>query len=257
MFSLEGKVAVVTGGASGIGEAVCKRFAAAGATVVVADIADGSAVAAEVGGHYVRTDVSDEVQVKALMDAAADLQGRIDICVNNAGIFAEGDIVDTTVELLERMYRINAIGIFLGMKHAVGHMRSGGAIVNTASIASLVGAPGIVAYTASKTAVLGLTRVAALEFGPLGIRVNCICPATVNTPMLAGQDNAASETAVSILTAPLGRIVQPEEAAALIHFLAADDCPIVSGQAIVIDGGAQAGFSEAFWSAAVTMLGVG
>ncbi len=253
MFSLTGKVALVTGGASGIGKATCRRFAAAGAEVVVADVQDGSAVAAETGGRYVRADVSDESQVKALVQAAAEARGRIDICVNNAGVFAEADIVDTSVELMERMFRVNTLGVFFGMKHAVAHMPPGGAIVNTASIAAVVGAPGIVAYATAKTAVLALTRVAALEFGPKGIRVNCICPASVDTPMLAAQDNAADEAAVSALTAPLGRIIEPEEVAALIHFLAADDCPIISGQAVIIDGGAQAGFSEALWNSAVTM----
>ena len=255
MFSLEGKVAVVTGGASGIGEAVCKRFAANGATVVVADLQDGSALAADLNALYVRTDVSDEGQVKALMAAAAGLHGRIDVCVNNAGVMGESEIVETTVELMDRMYRVNTLGVFLGMKHAVGHMHAGGAIVNTASIAAVIGVPGIAAYAASKTAVLGLTRVAAMEFGPRGIRVNCICPATVKTPMWAGQDNAADEAAVSALTAPLGRVIEPEEAAALIHFLAADDCPMVSGQEFIIDGGARAGFSEAFWNCAVQMVG--
>jgi len=245
MFSLEGKVAVVTGGASGIGKAVCERFAAAGATVVVSDIADGSAVASSVGGHFVRTDVSDEAQVKLLMDTAADLKGRIDVCVNNAGIVQEALIVDTTVEMLERAYRINAIGIFLGMKHAVRHMGPPGVIINTASAATLVGMPGVSAYTASKTAVLGMTRVAALEFGPMGIRVNCVCPTSVSTAMLAAQENRDEEIAVSTTTSALGRIIEPEEIAALYHFLAADDCGMISGQAISVDGGAFAGFSTA------------
>jgi NAD(P)-dependent dehydrogenase (short-subunit alcohol dehydrogenase family) len=254
MFSMQDKVAVVTGGTSGIGEAVCRRFAASGAIVVIAGRRDGSELAEELGGLYVRADVAEESQVKALMAAAAGLRGHIDVCVNNAGAMGEGEIVDTTVELMDRMYRVNTLGVFLCMKHAVGYMRAGGAIVNTASIASVIGAPGIAAYAASKTAVLGLTRVAAMEFGPRGIRVNCICPATVKTPMWAAQDNAADEAAVSALTAPLGRCIEPDEAAALIHFLAADDCQMVSGQEIIIDGGARAGFSEAFWSSACQMV---
>lgn len=249
MFSLEGKVTVVTGGASGIGQAVVERFGAAGAKVVVADISDASAIADAAGGHFVRTDVADESQVKALMDFAADLHGHIDVCVNNAGIVQEAMIVDTTVEMLERAYRVNAIGIFLGMKHAVAHMRSGGVIINTASAASLIGVPGGSAYTASKTAVLGMTRVAALEFGPLGIRVNCVCPTSVNTAMLAAQENREEEIAVSTITSPLGRIIEPAEIAALYHFLAIDDCSMISGQAISVDGGASAGFSGALLDA--------
>ncbi len=252
MFSLEGKVAVVTGAASGIGAAVVERFGKAGAHVVAADIGDGSALAEAVGGIFVRTDVSDEAQVKALMDTAAETYGHIDTCINNAGIFRESPILDTTVEMFEWIYRVNAVGVLLGMKHAVPHMRSGGVIINTASAASLIGMPGIVAYTASKHAVHGMTRVAALEFGPLGIRVNCVCPISVDTAMLAAQDNRNEEIAVSTTTSPLGRIIDPSEIAALYHFLAADDCTMISGTAISVDGASFAGYSQAMLDAVVS-----
>jgi NAD(P)-dependent dehydrogenase (short-subunit alcohol dehydrogenase family) len=248
MFSLAGKVAVVTGGASGIGEAVADRFEAAGATVVVADLADASA-ATGTRRHYVQTDVSDEAQVKALMDYTAGLEGHIDVCINNAGIFAEATITDTTVELMERLFRVNTLSVFLGMKHAIGHMTRGGVIINTASAAAIIGVPGYFAYTASKTAIVGMTKVAALEFGPLGVRVNCVSPTSVNTPMLAGQANRDEEVALSTTTAPLGRIIEPEDMAAYYHFLASDDCPVITGQSLAVDGGAFAGYSIALLDA--------
>lgn len=243
MYSLDGKVAVVTGGASGIGKAVAERFAAAGAKLVLGDICDASQVAASVDGHFVETNVTDEAAVQKLMDTAADLHGRIDICVNNAGICLEASIADTSVEMIERFLRVNAIGVFLGMKHAVRHMRPGSSIVNTASLAAMLGLPDTLAYCASKAAVVSMTKVAALEFGPLGIRVNCVCPASVDTPMLANQRAPEVEVAVMKRASALGAINTAEQIAAAIHFLAADDCPGISGHALVVDGGCTGGWS--------------
>jgi 3alpha(or 20beta)-hydroxysteroid dehydrogenase len=243
MFELTGKVAVVTGAASGIGRAVAERFTAAGATVVLADVADAAPLAAELGGSYVRTDVSREEEVAGLMEAAARLRGGIDVCVNNAGItVGETPLAETTREELQRAIDVNVLGVLFGLKHAPRYM-SGGAIVNTASLAAVVGFPTYASYGASKAAIVSLTRTAAIELGGSGIRVNCICPSSVDTPMLAAQASGELEASVTAAAAPLGRIVDPAEAAALIHFLAADDCPVISGQAINIDGGVTAGIS--------------
>jgi NAD(P)-dependent dehydrogenase (short-subunit alcohol dehydrogenase family) len=244
MFELTGKVAVVTGAASGIGRAVAERFTAAGATVVLADLADATELAASLGGRYVRTDVAREQEVEALMASAAEIRGSIDVCVNNAGITVdETPLPETTRDELQRAIDVNVAGVLFGLKHAPGHMTTGGAIVNTASLAALVGFPAYGSYAASKAAIVSLTRTAAIELGEAGIRVNCICPSSVDTPMLAAQPAGELEAAATARAAPLATIISPEQAAALIHFLAADDCPVISGQAINIDGGISAGIS--------------
>jgi 3alpha(or 20beta)-hydroxysteroid dehydrogenase len=244
MFNLSDKVAVVTGGASGIGRAAAERFAAAGATVVVADVSDASSFIEAIGGVYVRTDISREADVKALMTRAAELRGRIDICVNNAGItVAETPIADTDADEIRRAVAVNTLGAFYGLKHAPAHMRDGGSIINTASLAAVVGFPTYAAYAASKAAIVSLTRTAAIELGPQRIRVNAICPSSVDTPMLAAQPSGETEAAISRQAAPLGTTIAPEQVAALMHFLAADDCAVITGQAINIDGGLTAGIS--------------
>ena len=253
-FELDGKVAVITGGASGIGRAAAARFARAGALVVVADISDASGFAREIGGRYVRTDVSREEDVAALLRTASGLRGAIDVCVNNAGITVdEVPLAETRVESLRRAFDVNTVGVFLGLKHAPGYMPSGGVIINTASLAATLSVPGYGAYAASKAAVVSLTQTAALELGPLGIRVNAICPASVDTPMLRGQEHGAEEAAIVRQAAPLGMIAQPEHIAALIHFLAADDCPILSGQSFNVDAGLTAGTSVGMIEALMAM----
>lgn len=239
MFSLEGKLAVITGAAGGIGSATARRFAQAGAKVVLGDLADASAVAQETGGLFVQTDVSDEAQVKALMDAAAAVSGRIDIVINNAGAPAGGaPISESAAETFHQGFDTNTLGVVFGIKHAVPHMRSGGGvIVNTASLAGVQGLYGSAPYVASKFAVVGVTKTAALELASLGIRVNCVCPGNIDTPMGAPPGFAAITDAMT----PLGRPGRPEEVAALFHFLASDDCAYISGQAIHIDGAMTAG----------------
>jgi 3alpha(or 20beta)-hydroxysteroid dehydrogenase len=238
MFSLEGKVAVITGGAGGIGQATVRRFANAGAQVVIADVNDAQALADEVAGLFVQTDVSDEAQVEALMNAAASAHGRIDVVINNAGIPVGGAaIADVAADDVRRSFGTNALGAVYGIKHAVPHMQEGGAIINTASLAGLQGMYGSGPYVAAKFAVVGITKTAALELAGRGIRVNCVCPGNIDTPMGASPDFAAVTNAMT----PLGRPGRPEEVAALFHFLASDDCPYITGQAISIDGGMTAG----------------
>lgn len=246
-FSLRDKVTVVTGGGSGIGLATARRFAAAGAQVVIATRSDGSALAEGFGAAYVRADVAREEDVAHLMKWTVDRHGRIDVLVNNAGFGQIGPTVtEWTTQDLNAHLQPNVLGVAYGMKHAVPHMPSGGSIINVSSLGGLIGVPAYGAYVASKFAVIGLTKTAAIELGPQGIRVNCICPGTIDTPMNQ-RGGADAELEVVKVATPLGRIGKPEEVAALIHFLAASDGGYVTGEAIGIDGGWLAGPSIALF----------
>ncbi|MDY6793906.1 MAG: SDR family oxidoreductase [Actinomycetota bacterium] len=241
MFSLEGKVAVVTGAASGFGKATTLRFSEAGAKVVLADINDASAVADEAGGIYVKTDVSKEDQVKNLMQAAVDEFGSLEIVVNNAGVPSLGVMLEAiTEEQLDQELNVNLKGVIRGIKYAAPLISDGGSIMNTASYAGLFGTPSYGSYVASKAAIIAITKTAALELAPRGIRVNCICPGTADTPM-SYTEGGEVELKLANYLQPLGRLAQPEEIAALYHFLASDDCSFITGVAIPIDGGMSAG----------------
>lgn len=245
-FSLDGKCAVVTGGSQGIGLAIAERLAAAGAHVVIADLSDGSAVAERLGGRFVRTDVSDEDSVAALMQAAHEAFGPIGIVVNNAGVANQpAGFLDTTGEDFDFCHRVNTMGVAFGIKQAVPLMAPGGSIINTASMAGRAGVVGLSAYAASKAAILGLTKTAAVELGPRQIRVNAVCPISVHTPMAEEGDQSLLD--MERLMVPLGRICVPEEVAAAVHFLASSDASFINGQAIEICGGMYAGVSEAAW----------
>jgi NAD(P)-dependent dehydrogenase (short-subunit alcohol dehydrogenase family) len=238
MFSLQDKVAVITGAAGGIGGATARRFAEAGATVVLADVHDASALAGELGGAFVKTDISAKKDVRALMERAAEAHGRIDVVINNAGAgFGGAPVQATDRKQFTRSFKTNALGAAMGIKYAVPHMRAGGSIVSTASLAGLVGMYGSAPYVAAKFAVVGITKTAALELAPLGIRVNCVCPGNIATAMGAPPEFLGVTNAMT----PLGRAGQPEEVAALFHFLASDDASYITGQAFVIDGGMSAG----------------
>src|SRR5262249_35460767 len=145
----------------------------------------------------------------------------------------------------DQMIQTNTCSVLFALKHAAPYMADGGAIINVASLAAFMGFPTYASYSASKAAVIALTQVAAIEYGPRSIRVNCVCPSSVHTPMLRAQHGGEAEAAIARIAAPLGRISEAEHVAALLHFLAAGDCPLISGQAITIDGGATAGFSLA------------
>ncbi len=241
MFSLEGKVAVVTGAASGLGKATALRFARAGARVVLADINDASEVAEEAGGIYVQTDVSREEQVRKMLQRAVDEYGKLTTVVNNAGVNGEALTVDAiTEEALHQCIDVNLKGVLWGIKHAVPLIEDGGSIMNTSSYAGLFGTPTYGAYVISKAAIIGLTRTAALELAPRGVRVNCICPGTADTPM-SYVEGAEIELKLASMLQPLGRLAQPEEIAALYHFLASDESAFITGVAIPIDGGMSAG----------------
>lgn len=244
-FSLTGKVAVITGGGSGIGLACAQRFSAAGARVTIANRSDSTALAEDLGATFVRTDVAVEADVEALMTGVAEREGPIDIVVNNAGFGEVGaDVAALSRAVLQRHLDVNLFGVVYGIKHGVAHLRDGGSIVNVSSLAGLVGFPTYGAYVASKWAVVGLTKAAAIELAPRRIRVNCVCPGTIDTP-INQQAGAEAELEIVKTIAPLGRIGTPEEVAATIHFLASDDAGYLTGTAIEVDGGWLAGPSLA------------
>ena len=248
MEKLMGKVAIITGAGSGIGRAITLLFAREGAKVVAADVdeaglqetvrlvtgAGGTAIA-------VRTDVSKAVDVQGMVSAALDNWGRPDILINNAGIEGQqAPTADCTEENWDRVINVNLKGVFLGMKHAIPHMLSngGGAIINVASVAGLVGFAGIPAYCASKGGVIQLSKAAALEYAGQGVRVNAICPGVVWTPMVERFISGNPEMREALIALePVGRFGTPEEVAALALYLASDEAAFVTGASFAIDGG--------------------
>jgi NAD(P)-dependent dehydrogenase (short-subunit alcohol dehydrogenase family) len=254
MQRLEDKVAVITGAGSGIGRVAASLFAAEGASVVVADVVgeQAEAAAAEItsaGGSAtaVRVDVSDEVEVGAMVDAAVSTFGRLDVLFNNAGIFPDDDggILDTPPETWRRVMEVNLKGVWLGCRAAVPAMldSGGGSIVNVASFVALMGAATAqVAYTASKGGVLALTRELAVEYARRGIRANSICPGPIETPLLAELLADPARRERRLVHIPIGRFGRPEEIARAALFLASDDASFVTGSALVVDGGITAAY---------------
>ncbi len=241
-FSLKDKVAVVTGAGSGLGYATAKRFAEAGAKVAMGDINERTKeLADQLGALFIRTDVSKESEVEALMKGAAEALGPLDIIVNNAGIISPEELLgDTKPDTFQKLMDVNLMGVVYGIKYGQKYMNDGGAILNTASNSANGDYAGYGAYIASKAAVVGVTKAAAIELAPRGIRVNCICPNTIDTPM-AYVEGCETELMVMKIQTPLGRMCKADEAAALFHFLAADDCKYITGEDIYIDGGLKAG----------------
>lgn len=252
----EGKVAVITGAAGGIGRAACLRFASEGAKVVAVDLAasdlDGAVAAVKAAGGEaiaVPCDVTQSAQVENYVRVAKATFGRIDAFFNNAGIEGwVGPSIDYPEEMFDKVLAVNVKGVWLGMKYVVPVMREqgGGAIVNTASVAGLSGTPTIIAYGASKHAVIGLSKSGALEFGSDKIRVNAVCPSPIETRMMRSLERGinpdAPEAVHRMMAAniPLGRYGEPEEVAALVAFLCSDDAKFISGGVYTIDGGSRA-----------------
>jgi len=248
MGKLDGKVAIVTGAASGIGRATAALFAAEGAKVVAADWSDAEgtkaveAITASGGAAvFVRVDVSQPDDVQAMIRKAVDLYGGVDVIFNNAGVEGEQAITaDCSLENWDRVININLKGVFLGMKYALPEMlkRGGGSIINNASVAGIVGFRSIPAYCASKGGVIQLTKAAALEYAAQGIRVNAICPGVIWTPMVERfvGDNAEARKAFEAME-PVGRFGSPEEVARMALFLASDDSSFCTGAPFVVDGG--------------------
>ncbi|MDX3246064.1 glucose 1-dehydrogenase [Streptomyces sp. ME18-1-4] len=254
MGKLDGRVVLVTGGARGQGEQEARLFRAEGAEVVVADVLDdqGAALAEEIGALYVHLDVGREDDWHCAVRAAQDAHGRLDGLVNNAGILRFNALVDTPLDEFMQVVQVNQVGCFLGVKTAAPVLADGGTIVNTASYTAMTGMAAVGSYAATKHAILGLTRVAALELAPRGIRVNAMCPGAVDTamsnPSLLDPDADPEETSKALdglyrKLVPLGRVGRPEEVARLALFLTSDDSSYITGQPFVIDGGWLAGVS--------------
>jgi NAD(P)-dependent dehydrogenase (short-subunit alcohol dehydrogenase family) len=236
MFDLTGKVAVVTGAASGIGAAIAQRLKAGGAQVVMSDLTDASAQAAEWGCAFHRADVAVENEVAALLDHAIQTYGALDILVNNAGIADVHPMSEANLPRADRYFQVNALSVLSGMREAFKRMKPGSSIINTSSLSGLRGTPGYGEYAMSKAAIIAATQTAAVEFGPSGIRVNTVCPGAIFTPLAVKVNGDALDRAMEVLS-PLGRIGRPEEIAAMVHFLASDDASYVTGQALMVDGG--------------------
>jgi NAD(P)-dependent dehydrogenase (short-subunit alcohol dehydrogenase family) len=247
-LSFENQVALVTGGASGMGLATAKAFAAEGAAVALADVNEAAvrAAAADLvaAGHKaigIRCDVADEAEVAAMVQETISAFGRLDAAFNNAGVQAPpSDMADEAAEVFDRVNAINLRGVWACMKHELRHMREqgSGAIVNCSSLGGLVGLPSRAAYHASKHGVIGLTRSAALEYAPRGIRINAVCPGTIDTPMVADmlvkQPDAMNEI---LRDQPIGRLGRSEEIAAAVLWLCGPGASFVIGHALAVDGG--------------------
>ncbi len=244
---LEGKVAIISGGARGMGAAEAKLFAREGAKVIICDVLEDEgrqteAEINEVGGDavFVKPDVTSQDEWENAVNTAIERFGKLDILVNNAGIIVQSTIEDMTVELWDKVMDVNAKGVFLGTKTAIPHMKEagGGSIVNISSISGIVGQDNVNAgYNASKGAVRIFTKAAAVQYAKENIRVNSIHPGPIATPMTAEGRADPERVALTAERTPLGRYGEPEEVANAVLFLASDEASYVTGSEIVVDGG--------------------
>ncbi len=245
MQRLQDRVAVITGGASGIGLATARRFTEEGARVVIADLdeAAGKGVAEEIGGLFVRTDVTSEDDVRAMYAFADQAYGSVDIAFNNAGISPPDDdsILETPLDAWRRVQEVNLTSVYLCCKYAIPYMRAQGkgSIINTASFVAVMGAAtSQISYTASKGGVLAMSRELGVQFARDGVRVNALCPGPVNTPLLqelfAKDPERAARRLVHI---PMGRFAEATEIAAAAAFLASDDSSFMTASEFLVDGG--------------------
>jgi len=250
MGRLDGRVGVITGGCSGIGLATARRFAAEGARVVIGDVdaERGPGLAEELGGAFIRVDVTDADDVAAMFALAKARFGSVDIAFNNAGISPADDdsILTTGIDAWERVQRVNLTSVYLCCKAALPYMleQGRGSIINTASFVALMGAAtSQISYTASKGGVLAMTRELGVQFARRGIRVNALCPGPVNTPLLqelfAKDPERAARRLVHI---PMGRFAEPEELANAVVFLASDESSFITATEFVVDGGLTAAY---------------
>lgn len=242
---IEGKVAVVTGGCSGIGLATVRRFAAEGAKVVIGDVddANGSRIAQELGGVFVHCDVTNPEQVETLFRTAKEEFGSVDIAFNNAGISPPEDdsILTTDLDAWRRVQEVNLTSVYLCCKAALPYMleQKRGSIINTASFVAVMGAAtSQISYTASKGGVLSMSRELGVQFAREGVRVNALCPGPVNTPLLqelfANDPERAARRLVHI---PVGRFAEPDEIASAVLFLASDESSFITAAQFMVDGG--------------------
>ena len=244
MSRFEGRTIVVTGAGSGIGAEMVTAFMNEGGRVYGADLEPDSIPEGCVPS---RTDVSDPDDVQALIARAVEETGRVDVLCNNAGIGSTADPISCTVEDWDRVFAVNARGVFLGTKYALPHMldQGKGAIVNTASVAGMIGLKDRASYCASKGAVISFTKQVAIQYAGTGVRCNCVCPGTVDSPWVAGlldqSEDPPAMRAALVARQPMGRLGEPGEIAAAALYLASDDAAFVTGSALVIDGGLTAG----------------
>ncbi len=242
---LAGKVAVITGGASGIGLATARRFAAEGAKVVIADMdpVSGQRAADEVGGNFVKVNVADEEQVNNLFETVFKMHGSVDVAFNNAGISPpDDDSIETTeMPAWQKVQDVNLKSVYLCCRAALKYMtqQGSGSIINTASFVAVMGsATSQISYTASKGGVLAMSRELGVQFARQGIRVNALCPGPVNTPLLQELFAKDPERAARrLIHIPMGRFADPDELAAAVAFLASDDSSFITGSTFLVDGG--------------------